>query len=114
MMWKYRHRRFHEFAKTFGAIAGRQVSCDLLIGDVVRRGGCHFLFAVPPHHQVAIANTREELDVFRSQFSSDVMDDRSSLFCRYMPGGEILHKRIVSISSQSHQITAESDILGCK
>src|SRR5215470_1075383 len=31
-----------------------------------------------------------------------------------MPGGEILHKRIVSLSSQSHQITAKSNILGSK
>src|SRR5262245_28401299 len=112
MIRQYRRRSFHELAKHFGAIAARQVSRDLLIGDVVRRSGCHFLFAVPPHHQVAIANTREELDVIRTQFSDDVMDDRSSLFCRYMPGGKIFHKRIVSNSSQSDQVAAKSDILG--
>ena len=93
-------RSLHQLAQHFGTVAARHVGCNLLVCDVVWRGGCHFLFTVPPYHQMAIADTGKELDPVLAQFSRNVMDNRGSLFRRYMPGGEILHEGIAAVAAR--------------
>src|SRR6266545_8006012 len=114
MIGEYRFRGLHQLEQSLGAFAFGQIASGLLIGDVVRWGSCHFLFAVAPYHQVAIAHAWKKFHTCAAELAVEIADDLSGFLRRDVTRREVFHRRFTARAGERHEIAAKRDVVRSK
>ena len=112
MIRQQRLRRRHQMQQAIGAFAFGDIAGGFLVGDIVRRRGCHLFLAVTPNHQMAITDAREKFDTVAAELFSQVLNNLRRFLSRDVTRREVLHGRPIAAATQGNQIAAKGDVFG--
>ena len=100
--------------QAIGAFAFGEIAGGFLVGDIVRRRGCHLFLAVTPNHQMAITDAGEKFDTVAAELLCQVVNNLRRFFSRDVTRSEVLHGGLIAAATQGNQIAAKGDVFGAE